>query len=421
MKLTIENIINIIKTSKSVSAIIRSLNKNIILKDFIIYKTSFLNDDANLKQRLYHIKNELYSVQKCDMCHINDKEWNDKHSTYKPFCSNKDCKMKHVEEVCNRDIINDKIHKTKIERYGEDYGKKLYFKNKETCIRKYGVDHYTKTDEYKKLMMDKFGYISPFELKETHEKSKKTLMDKYGVDHNFKIPGMTQKIKDTFTLKYGYDRPLKCPHIKNKMIQKNIIKFGFSCPLKNEKIFQKSKDKLMKNYGVLTPLSSSVIFEKFKNTNLKKYGETHWMKNADFYNNFLNIKKKTTYKIYNLNDEEIKLQGYEDYVFDELLKCYNRTDILIGQNLNKYIGQIKYDFNEIEHTYYPDFFIKSENLIIEVKSPYTYMVDLERNIEKEKSCINLGFNFQFIIINKKDYNMWKRKKIKLNETNSKEN
>jgi hypothetical protein len=47
--------------------------------------------------------------------------------------------------------------------------------------------------------------------------------------------------------------------------------------------------------------------------------------------------------------------------------------------------------------YYPDFFIKDENIIIEVKSKYTYEVELEKNKLKEKASREIGFNYRLII------------------------
>lgn len=38
-------------------------------------------------------------------------------------------------------------------------------------------------------------------------------------------------------------------------------------------------------------------------------------------------------------------------------------------------------------TYYPDIFIPKENKIIEVKSIWTYNVNLEKNILKQKASI----------------------------------
>jgi len=39
---------------------------------------------------------------------------------------------------------------------------------------------------------------------------------------------------------------------------------------------------------------------------------------------------------------------------------------------------VKYMIDDKEHSYYPDIFIPSDNLIIEVKSDYTYEKDKEK-------------------------------------------
>ena len=94
----------------------------------------------------------------------------------------------------------------------------------------------------------------------------------------------------------------------------------------------------------------------------------------------------------------VKLQGYEPQVLTELLNNYSEDDIVIGiKNINKEIGQIKYVFDGFEHSYYPDFYIKSENKIIEVKIIYTYNQHKEKNELKRKACLDAGFNFEFKI------------------------
>jgi len=49
------------------------------------------------------------------------------------------------------------------------------------------------------------------------------------------------------------------------------------------------------------------------------------------------------------------------------------------------------------HIYHSDFFIEKYNLIIEIKSNYTYEVELEKNLMKEKYSKLAGFDFLFII------------------------
>ena len=62
---------------------------------------------------------------------------------------------------------------------------------------------------------------------------------------------------------------------------------------------------------------------------------------------------------------------------------------------------IKYIINDINRRYYPDFFIPSLNLIIEIKSLYLAQKDKKIIEAKEKATIANGFNYIMII--EKDY------------------
>ena len=57
--------------------------------------------------------------------------------------------------------------------------------------------------------------------------------------------------------------------------------------------------------------------------------------------------------------------------------------------------------NNTNHTYHSDFFIENLNLIIEIKSTYTYNIHLDKNLMKKKYSKLNGYNFIFII--DKDY------------------
>jgi very-short-patch-repair endonuclease len=47
--------------------------------------------------------------------------------------------------------------------------------------------------------------------------------------------------------------------------------------------------------------------------------------------------------------------------------------------------------------YIPDFYIPKHNLIVEIKSRWTYDLHIDKNIAKENACKKLGYNFIFII------------------------
>ena len=58
-------------------------------------------------------------------------------------------------------------------------------------------------------------------------------------------------------------------------------------------------------------------------------------------------------------------------------------------------------YHHKERLYYPDIFIKSENLLIEVKSKYTFDLHKEKNLTKQQEYIKQGYNFEFKIYNNK--------------------
>jgi very-short-patch-repair endonuclease len=49
------------------------------------------------------------------------------------------------------------------------------------------------------------------------------------------------------------------------------------------------------------------------------------------------------------------------------------------------------------YIYFPDFYIEKLNLIIEIKSEYYYYLNLEKNIAKEKACLEQGYKYILII------------------------
>jgi hypothetical protein len=122
--------------------------------------------------------------------------------------------------------------------------------------------------------------------------------------------------------------------------------------------------------------------------------------NPDFADNF--FKNSFKYKEYLMpSGKVVKIQGYEPQVLTELLKTYSEDDIVIGvKEMNKEIGKIEYEYEGSKHTYYPDFYIKSENKIIEVKSHWTYLFHKNKNLAKEQACLKQGFNFEFKILGK---------------------
>lgn len=89
----------------------------------------------------------------------------------------------------------------------------------------------------------------------------------------------------------------------------------------------------------------------------------------------------------------VSVQGYEPEALNILLQTYSEKEIEIHPKFF-----IKYKFEGKIRRHKPDFYIKKENKIIEVKSIFTYNDDLDKNLAKKDSAIKQGYDYRFMII-----------------------
>lgn len=127
-----------------------------------------------------------------------------------------------------------------------------------------------------------------------------------------------------------------------------------------------------------------------------------------YFGNYDNLNKKRNQetdkrffkKSYKLPSGKIVfVQGAEDSVLTDLLENYRESDIVIEDDkIERCIGKIFYkSLNGKIKRYYPDFYIRSENMIIEVKSSYTYKIHEKINKLKQQACLSSGYRFKFVI------------------------
>jgi len=181
------------------------------------------------------------------------------------------------------------------------------------------------------------------------EKGKATCMKKYGVDNIGKDPKIIQKIKDTFAEKFGGH-----------------------------------------------PKTNKDVQDKWKATCLEKYGG-HPNQNKE-------VQAKSEASSYKFRDymmpsgNIVKVQGYENVALDELVQKYEEDDILVGRSI---IPTIDYYINDTKHVYFPDFMIKSENKIIEIKSEWTIQLKRGNVEEKALATIKAGYKYEIWVYNDK--------------------
>jgi hypothetical protein len=239
-------------------------------------------------------------------------------------------------------------------------------------------------------------------------KGEKTCLEKYGSKYALQNEDVKENLRKYFINKFGYDNPSKNTEVQNKrnitMMKRFGAKTNIILPETHKKAIEascsiESKEKrvitMLERYGVENSAHYSKSIDKKKKTNIERYGYEYPAQNKDIFDKTQLSQLKMNYY------KEIRYQGTYELHFLEF--C---DSIGILSKVSK-IKSIKYMFNNNEKYYHPDFLIEKLNLIVEVKSDYYYDLYLEKNLSKEKACIEQGYDFIFII--NKDYDNFKQK------------
>ena len=221
---------------------------------------------------------------------------------------------------------------------------------------------------------------------ENQKKKKETFIKKYGVDNPSKSEIIKNKKKETCLKNYGVESPLKSKQVREKRNKTVKERYDVDFIPQSKNIREKIMNTVFNNFGVKNVSQSFIIKNKKEQTCLKNWGVNNHMKNSDFF-------KKYMEKIFKYNKYKNTDLFYQaSYELDFLNYCESKNI------LNKVSNgpSLKYVLEKNEHIYHSDFFISDLNLIVEIKSDYTYLKEIYKNKMKEKYS-KLKYNFMFII------------------------
>lgn len=294
-----------------------------------------LNSAHKINSKSYYdtyFKNE--TDDKCIECGKQTK-WFNLGKGYRIFCSLK---------CCNN-------NKEKLERKQDTI--------KKSSMEKYGVKHYTQSEEYKKKRAEackaKWGVSSYFATKEFSEQRKKHNQETFGVDYTFQREDVKEKIKQTKKERYNdefYTNREKAqktcielyndPHYSNReQCWKTFEeKYGTKNIFTLDEIKEKRKETLIKNYGS----TSYNNRELWKENCIKKYGSLCFSQIYLYNNTYFSSSWELAYYIW-LKDHNIVFEYQPDTIFS-------------------------YEYDGTNHEYCPDFKINED--IIEIKGTHFF-------------------------------------------------
>jgi len=244
-----------------------------------------------------------------------------------------------------------------------------------------------------------FGVDSVLKSPEIREKIKITTFERYGVEHVSKLETIKEEKKRKSLEKYNVEHVLQSPEIREKIKQTNLERYGAENPQQNIEVRNKTCNTNLKNYGYKHYSQSEDFKNKIIKTNLEKYGVHHHSQNPIVSEKmFTNAYKIKSYEM--PSGKIVNYQGYENFMLDHLLLIEKvcEEDII---NNRKDVPEIWFhDKNGKKRRHFVDFYIKSQNRCIEVKSIWTHK---EKNfvLEKQESAKNLGYKYEIWIFDNK--------------------
>ena len=295
----------------------------------------------------------------------------DKYGNYKRYCSG-ECRTIGTEN-----------------KFRDTYSKKdmnaILEKRKETTIERYGIDNVSKRQDVR----EKLSTTTRSTAKIRNIKTRETNLARYGVESTNSLEEVLVKRKATIIEKYGVDHPLKVPEIAASVSKKNSEN--------SKERMAKAKETKLEVYGNEHYNNRA----KYTETCVERFGVGNPSQSAEIHEK----KIKNSYKSKKFvfpSGREVYVRGYEPEAIMLLLEKYRENDIITETSQIPFFTYFECDGSR--HIYFPDIYIPKDNLIIEVKSEYTYRGFIgwyETNLLKEKSVRDAGYDYRLMIMAKK--------------------
>lgn len=148
-------------------------------------------------------------------------------------------------------------------------------KQKEICMKKYGVESTTKLDwvqeKMKKTCLERYGVENALQNEEIKQKVKNTNLERYGTTCALSCKEIRDKSKQTCLERYGVTNYSKTDEYKEKIKQTSLEKYGVEHPFQSKEVKDKIKESFKNNYGTHN-MQSKEGYKQYKQAIIKKYG-----------------------------------------------------------------------------------------------------------------------------------------------------
>lgn len=149
----------------------------------------------------------------------------------------------------------------------------------------------------------------------------------------------------------------------------------------------------LERHGVDNPILVPGVLDKVRDTCFVKYGvRSPTQRSNSTHGKWKNIL---------IGDRKFRVQGYEDLFLQRLDEFnFSIDQLLCGKKICPTIPWS--DSNNVKHMYFPDFYIQDQNLLIEIKSAWTFKKNEEVTLLKLDAAKKMGFRTMCIIFSSRN-------------------
>ena len=256
--------------------------------------------------------------------------------------------------------------------------------------------------------MERYGVPSVFAADPIKQRIQASCLERFGVKNPSQAPEVQAKRQATFQERFG-GNPQQDPDVRARTTVTNQLRYGGAAPLSSPEVLARARATVRARYGPIAPWHRPEVRETQMKTHLLRYGVTTPVQRPDVH--IKAVRHAFRKKPFTLPSGRIVyLQGYEPEIVTLLLREFPEEDLCLGKD----VPRIPYVLDGVARCYIPDIYIPSLNLILEVKSLWTYQggprqslgVDnprYEQNQTKAQATVAAGYAHQFVI---KDGDHW---------------
>jgi very-short-patch-repair endonuclease len=198
----------------------------------------------------------------------------------------------------------------------------------ERNLEKYGATSHMKLDSYKKMFSD----INSENYNERMEKSKKTNLERYGVEHYSKTEDFKEKYQNTSIEKYGVKHVLQSKEVRKKQKETLLERYGVDAPSRIEESKEKTKRTNFERYGTTCSVQNIHIKEGITKQNIERYGVEHSWQRSDVIEKATETREIRKYGKRLINFKEEWRKVYFDHGIAACIEKFPNIGVQTGMN-----------------------------------------------------------------------------------------